>query len=441
MRKASALDVSLAALLLPVHVFCVWLAHHERRANARPIASPKRELATELVRAMSNDRLPRASPPPPGAPPSDRASGTPAPRGRPRWRALALDAALALLLAPALVYVVLHETAETRGVVEVADDEVAVVADAWNGTHTISNVPGYRAFVPWFQDVHTLDRSPRELVFQGAKFDGDRAIPQLEVRARDGSRFWFDHFSLSYALIADQAARVLEDSGTGDRYDTFLVRTYARSILRDELGRLAPDEVMKPDVTRTATTRALERLTAALAPHGIEVLEISTPKPAFDKEYEQLIDRRKQGDLEIEKKRTYRAQLPREREDRLRDIRADKKRELDELRKNLAVDLAAAERTDERMRAEADVFHDGRVRAGAAARAELAVRAATARERNTGRIEDRRRELENLARDGDEVVRAALIERLANVTFRFEPSAREVPPRESLQASAERSRP
>lgn len=439
-QTVRALDVVHAALLVPVRVFCVCLARHEHRVNARSNAPPNRELALELVRAMSNVRPPRASASPPGAPPSEPESVV-SPEPRRRKRALALDVFLALVLAPAVVYAVLHECSGTRGVVDVADDEVAVALDAWNGTHTISNVPGYRAFVPWFQDVYTLDRSPRELVFTGAKYADDNHVPQLEVRARDGSRFWFEHFSLSYALIADQAARVIEDSGPGDRFEKFLVRTYARSILRDELGRLAPEEAMKPDVTRTATTRAMERLAVALAPHGIEVLEISTPKPSFDKEYEQLIDRRKQGDLEIEKKRTYRAQLPREREDRLRDIRMDKKRELDELRRNLAVELAAAERTDERMRAEVDIFHAARLRAGAAARAELAVRAATAREKNTGRIEDRRRELENLARDGDNVVRAALIDRLANVTFRFEPFARETQAQSGLQASAERSRP
>lgn len=357
-----------------------------------------------------------------------------------RRRRLALDIVLALLVVPVLLFLALRRLYATDGVVEVADDEVAVVVDALSGARRVSTVPGYQLFVPWKEEVHVLDKSPDELVFEGTQWVEPNQAPWIEARGRDGSRFSFERFSLSYALVAARADGVLEDSGPGEGFKKDLVRAYARAFVRDEIGRLSPEEVLRPDVARTAMTRVMERMNAALLPHGIEVLEVATPKPTFDKAFEDLINRRKQGDLEIERKRTYLAQLPKEREDRLQAIRDDKERELELLRKNLAVNRAAAERETQKLRLEADIVFANRSKAGEAARVELATRAAGLRQRHAGALEDARRETENLERYGEFAVRAALVQRLAEVQFRLLPYSRDAAPKrvehEDVQAAA-----
>ena len=359
-------------------------------------------------------------------------------RGPPRRRGrLLVDLLLAALLSPVLLFFALRALYQTDGVVEVADDQVAVVVDALSGVRSISTVPGYQLFLPWKQEVYTLDKSPDELVFESTRYAAPNLVPYIEARGSDGSRFSFERFSLQYALIAGSADRVLDDSGPGDGFKQELVRAYARAYVRDEIGRLAPEEALRPDLARTAMTRAMERMNKALATHGIEVLEVATPKPTFDKGFEDLINRRKQGDLEIERKHTYIAQLPGERETRLDAIREDKARELDLLRQNLAKNEAAAQREYDRLATDADIFHASRVRAGEAARVELAARASSLRARYAGLMEDREKEIENLERYGEFAVRAALVQRLAQVRFSFLPYSRDAAPKGVEHADSE----
>jgi hypothetical protein len=342
---------------------------------------------------------------------------------------LLIDGACALLLAPLLLYGALRHLYRTGGVVEIADDQVAVVVDALTGERRISSVPGYQLFVPWREEVYALDKSPDELVFEGTRYVEPNLAPQIEARGADGSRFTFERFTLQYALIADRADRVLDDAGPGDGFKENLVRAYARASVRDEIGRLAPEQVLRPDVARVAMTRAMERMNQALAPHGIEVLEVATPKPSFDKAYEDLINRRKQGDLEIERKAAYLAQLPEERAQRLDQLREDRARELDLLRRNLSVNQALAEREHAKLKTDADIYFANRVRAGEAAHEELIARAAGLRVRYAGLTDDRQREIENLERYGEFAVRAALVKRLASIEFSFVPYSRDAAPR------------
>ncbi len=340
-----------------------------------------------------------------------------------------VDVVLALMLTPVAMYFALCRIYDTNGVVEVADDQAAVVVDAWSGVRTISTVPGYRLFVPWQQEVHLLDKSPDELVFEGTAFEPPNIVPYIEVRGRDGSRFHFERFTLQYALITSAADRVLDDSGPGDGFKRELVRAYARAYLRDEINRLDPEEVMRPDIARSAMTRVMDRLNRALDRHSIEVLEVATPKPTFDKGFEDLLNRRKHGDLEITRLQSQWNVLPLERERRAGAIREDKERELELLQLNLTKNEAAAQRELERVSTEADIFHSNRVRSGQAALVELGARADGLRARYEGLAEDRRREIENLEKYGEFAVRAALVQGLADIRFDITPYSRDPAPK------------
>ncbi|MBL8859240.1 MAG: hypothetical protein JNL28_12085 [Planctomycetes bacterium] len=346
------------------------------------------------------------------------------PRGR-----LAVDITIAILLTPLVLYFAARHFHKTNGVVDVADDEVAVVVDALSGERSISTVPGYRLFMPWKQDVYKLDKSPDELVFEGVKYVSPNVVPFIELRGKDGSRFNFDRFSLQYALIASAADRVLEDSGPEDGFKQNLVRVYARAYLRDQINRLDPDEILRPDVVRAAMTSVMERLNTALNPHGIEVLEVATPKPTFDKGFEDLLNRRKHGDLEVARLQTHLTLLPTERDRRLKAIREDKARELSTLRLNLSKNEAAADREFMRLTTEADIYYANRVRSGEAALVELNARASGLRARYAGLMEDRQREIENLEKYGEFAVRAALVRGLADVRFEMLPYSRDPVPK------------
>jgi hypothetical protein len=199
--------------------------------------------------------------------------------------------------------------------------------------------------------------------------------------------------------------------------------------LRDEINRLDPEDVIRPDIARSAMTRVMERLNRALVSHGIEVLEVATPKPTFDKAFEDLLNRRKHGDLEVTRLQSLSTTLPLERERRLDAIRADKAAESYLLHMNLARNEAAAEREFQKISTDADIFHSNRVRAGQAALVELDARVEGLRTRYAGLKEDREREIQNLEQYGEFAVRAALVRGLADVQFNITPYSRDPAPK------------
>src|SRR5207244_1536696 len=140
-----------------------------------------------------------------------------------------------------------------------------------------------------------------------------------------------------------KAPLVLEDSGPADLFKESLVRVHARAILRDEFGRFSAEEVVKPENLQAATRAALEKLNAALGPHGIEVLEISTAKPAFDKTYEDKVARRKVAGQDIEHLRAEIDTLAQEKLSREQAVRVDKDIEITKLEGNLVRDIGKAE--------------------------------------------------------------------------------------------------
>jgi membrane protease subunit HflC len=288
--------------------------------------------------------------------PADTRANRPEKIARPRrWRRRLVECVLGLLLAPIAVWVAVRHLTGNQGLARVLDDEVAVHADYARGTTTIVSTPGYRPYLPWVQEVFRFDKSPNAFVMKGNVQQDENHVPRLLVRANDGSSFWFDELTLQYALMPDKADFVLEDSGPADAFKQKLVRAYARSILRDEFGRFSAEEAVKPENLRVATQKSLERLNLALNPHGIEVLEVSTPKPAFDQKYEEAIARRKVANQEVEHLKAELGQLAQVKIQREQAVRNDKEIEMRRLEGNLAADLSAAQTELIRARAEADL--------------------------------------------------------------------------------------
>ncbi len=211
-----------------------------------------------------------------------------------------LEALAALALAPIGFVWCLTKLADADGVAKVHDDQVAVVVDHLTGKERVSTAPGHQIYLPWFQEVFVLDKKPLEFRFEGHESAKTNQFPQLVVRADDGSSFWFDSFTLQYALMPDRAATVLADSGPNDGYKKYWVNAIARSILRDEFGRFSTEDIVKPENLRTVTSAAQKRMNEILRPHGLSVLEVALAKPRFDPLYEKAIERRKVGNQEVD---------------------------------------------------------------------------------------------------------------------------------------------
>lgn len=345
-------------------------------------------------------------------------------RRRRRW----LEPALALCIAPLVVLESLRRLCDDTGLAEIRDDEVGVVCDAWTSTKTVVDTPGYRPYLPWFQDVHTIDKSPNAFVFRGNETVGLNEVPRLLIRARDGSSFWFDEVTLQYALRVESADFVLDDSGGGDAFKEELLRCHARAILRDEFGRFAAGDSARPESVAAATRASLERMNSALAPHGIEVLEVSSPKPAFDKKYEDLINRRKLANQETEKLHKQIQALHANGGLREQQVRKLKDLELLTLEGNLARDVGAAVKERIRAVAEADNVHAERVSQGRIAKSEKELQAAVLTAKYLGLAEDARARAEALQVHGSGAVRAALVDRLAGIQFQIVPYSRDPSP-------------
>jgi hypothetical protein len=332
------------------------------------------------------------------------------------------------VLAPVVVWGVVRAVSGNQGLARVLDDEVAVQTDYARGTQTIVSTPGYRPYVPWMQEVFRFDKSPNAFVMKGNQQEDDNHVPRLLVRANDGSSFWFDELTLQYALMPDQAALVLEDSGPADAFKHELVRAHARAILRDEFGRFSAEDVVRPENLRDATQRSLDRLNLALNPHGIEVLEVSTPKPAFDKTYEEQIARRKVANQEVEHLRAELDQLAQVKIQREQAVRNAKEVEMKQLEGNLAADLSAAQTELIRAKAAADLAYAEKIGQGKVAKLDKETQAALQTAKDLALYDDAKKHVLAMEARGESAVRAALVDKLLGIEFDLVPYSRDPAP-------------
>ena len=214
--------------------------------------------------------------------------------------ALLAETLVILVLTAAFVALGMRSAPGGDVLVRVHDHQVAVRTDYWSGTQSPVTSPGYQLVVPQLTDVFLLDKSPVEFVLQGSKLVHPGHVPQLIVRASDGSNFWFNSISVQYGIDPARLEQALSDLGPDDPLGSGIVNGYVRSILRDEFGRYDPEAIVLPENLQAAVARAKERLNGALSACGLEVYEIAASKPSFDPKYEATIERAKVAEQEIE---------------------------------------------------------------------------------------------------------------------------------------------
>ena len=296
------------------------------------------------------------------------------------------------------------------------------------GSETVITSPGYQFFVPLLTDIYKLDGTTQEYVMAGDSYRGTNVAPNLTVRAKDGSNFWFDEQKLQYELLPGTAGEVLRDSGLGDNYKQEWIKAYARSVLRDEFGRYSAVDAADPTTYKAAPEQARLRMNEILEPHGVSVVRIITPNPQFDVRYETAIEERKEADQEVEELRARVQQLAQEREQRLAAVRKEKEVEMQELTGTLRKDLLAAEQEAIRLTKSADAYATERIAEGRAAEARLNAEAQGLVAKYTKEAEGIESRAKALEQRGEVVVREALVEKLLGVNFTLVPYSRDPAP-------------
>lgn len=336
------------------------------------------------------------------------------------------------LLGPLLVFAamigVMLAVSGRMGLRSISHDQVAVKVNYLNGSRQVITTPGFQVYLPIVQEIFTFDRTPQKFLMEGQKTLGHNHVPYLNVRAKDGSNFWFESLEIQYALIPEKVGRVLEDSGAGDGFKHDWIRGYARSVLRDEFGKYSAVEVADPSNYQAARIECTARLNALLEPHGVIVIDVITPKPRFDSEYETAIEERKVAEQDVERLREEEKRLLNERDRRLAGVDKEKSIQEQSMLGELQQKLKEAERQAIQTRLAADEYAVKRRAEGEALRDERVAEAVGRRvayAKEAQGIKDRALALE---KRGDVVVREAIIEKLAGIRFTLVPYSRDPQP-------------
>jgi hypothetical protein len=295
------------------------------------------------------------------------------------------------------------------------------VSDYATGRSRPVLTPGDQAYLPYFARMDVFDKSPVEYTLSGNEHLRHNKAPRLVVRARNGSSYGFDRVSIQYALDSSALERGLVGAGPGEAFKQRFVNAYARSILRDEFGRFGAEEIDLAQNKRTATARAKQRLAAALAPHGLVVLELSTGKPSFPKVYEQTMQRRKVAEEETQSLIEATRQLQQAGQQISAQVEKQQQLVLERQRSELASELEAAQRQTVLSQHAADVQFAERELAGRMVREDKLAQAKWRADGIEKEAQARRETTAALEAQGAGAVRAALARTLAGVTFELAP--------------------
>ena len=334
----------------------------------------------------------------------------------------------AAVLAFIVVFALVIFITGNGGIVEIKDTEVAVKVNYLTGKSSVITQPGYQVFIPWFNQVYLLDKSPNEFVMTGQKDKSYNQVRELKVRANDGSTFWFDTLTIQYRLLPSKAADVLNDSGYKDAFKRNWVRASARSILRDEFGKFSAEEVADPTNYRQATIEASNRLNEVLEPHGIEITQIVIPKPKFDPTYEKAIEDRKVANQEVERLKIQLDQLEQERERILAEVEREKATEYEQLLGDLESERIRAEKMKIEKEKSADAYRITQRNRGLAEEKALAQRAGALEQQARKEAEGLLARVQALQERGSILVRERLAQLYQSITFEVVPYRRDPAP-------------
>jgi regulator of protease activity HflC (stomatin/prohibitin superfamily) len=333
----------------------------------------------------------------------------------------ALFALGSLLCGSACALFVLKLQSEQGFLVDLKASQIGVRIDAWSGERTLISTPGYHLLLPGLQQIALFERSPIDLKLEAGNAQAGVPAGPTTVRSSDGSKFWFESLEVQHQLQPEHAVDALAAFGAARDRQQQLVGLLARAALGREYGRLAAHEVADPATIDTVKLECKRRMRDGLAPYGIELIQVTMPKPRFEREYERAIDERQLASQALDKVQGDLATLVAARPLRLEKV----DRELLLAGKSLEVlgvqKLAQAESVEIARRAKTDAWALARRSEGESKSAELLANATARRESAVKSAEGLRAEVAALASAGDIAVRDVIIQRLGSIEFTLSP--------------------
>lgn len=328
------------------------------------------------------------------------------------WPALAIAVTVFLLAA---------------SVVDIEPGEAAVRINNITGSESAVTTPGWTLRIPFVHALYVLDAAPQQFLMKGDNDESQLVVKKLTVRASDGSNFHFDDTTVIFQLKMDEAVTAVRDAGPKDGFKDWL-RSYVRTILRDEFGRESTIAVSNPTTYAQATDRARERLNAVLGSHGILVTQLVTPRPQFNEGYEHAIEERNRLGNELQVITSNLDRAGTERERRLAEVDQAQNRIIQEKRASLESDLARAVAELAETKRSADTYRIGKIGEGQAALSAATQSAAQLKGELEAKYSSRKAEIDAFRTQPVERVMERLGERLSGVTIEIQPYADDATP-------------
>lgn len=185
----------------------------------------------------------------------------------------------------------------------VGADEVAVVVNNLTGGVKTIDRAGVIIYVPFLQNVYTLDKREQILVMSSVNITPTQpAGNPLWVKAIDGSDVSLD-MTIHYRIMPGMADFIIQDSGFRDAFKEKWLYDYGRAICRYNLGELTVDDFPFASKRAEKANQAKEELNKHLKPHGVEVLAVNVQDYRYYREYAEKIHERRLADKEVEEQR------------------------------------------------------------------------------------------------------------------------------------------
>jgi regulator of protease activity HflC (stomatin/prohibitin superfamily) len=306
--------------------------------------------------------------------------------------------------------------------------QVAVRINNLTGARDTIVQPGLVTRAPFgLHSVYVLDASPQTFVMKGDKNIDDLHVAELTVRASDGSNFLFNDTTIIFQVLGDEAESAIRDAGASTSFRRWM-KPYSRSILRDEFGRESTISVSNPANFGAATERARTRLNELLAPHGVVVTQIVTPRPRFSEDYENLIESRNEAENQLVVIVSDLARASTDRSRRLAEVDRDQNKIIQEKRAELEASLATAVAAQAETIRGADGYRIETVAKGQAALAAAERKGAELRGQLNAEYSAQKATVEAFQNQPVERVMERLGQKLSGVTISIQPWAHDARP-------------
>lgn len=180
--------------------------------------------------------------------------------------------------------------------------EVGVRFNKITRSTEISEAGATYFFTPIINDWTTFDTSTQNLIMSRKADAGDRKEKDdLRFKTRDGNDIETD-VTVRWRIDPSRAAEIWRaNAPTTLALKERVVRPQARAYVRDVLNRLDSEEYYNPDLRFAAASDATKVLAGALKPYGIVVEQVILGDFSFKPDYQNLINKRKEGEKQAEK--------------------------------------------------------------------------------------------------------------------------------------------